>query len=103
MKSVVNVADHVALIPHLCSVDCCDLEAMNLQCFLPGEFLSLQSAQYCFPTRANPHGLLLVCEVALGRTHDVREAQFMDAPPRGRHSTRALGKHMPDTLQVNGC
>lgn len=25
-----------------------------------------KSANYCFPTRSNPNGLLLLCEVALG-------------------------------------
>jgi len=55
-----------------------------------------KSAQYCCPSRAQPRGLLAVCAVALGRTHDVTTAQFMLQPPRGRHSTRALGTHRPD-------
>eukprot|EP00976_Prorocentrum_cordatum_P067086 1178582-Prorocentrum_minimum.AAC.1 len=60
-----------------------------------------KSAQYCGATRAQPEGLLLVCEVALGRTHDVRRAEYMEAPPRARHSTRALGKYMPDPAVCN--
>jgi poly [ADP-ribose] polymerase len=55
-----------------------------------------KSAQYCGATRGSPGGLLLLCEVALGRVHDLTKAQYMEALPRGRHAVRALGQHMPD-------
>uniref|UniRef100_A0A803LFE6 Poly [ADP-ribose] polymerase n=1 Tax=Chenopodium quinoa TaxID=63459 RepID=A0A803LFE6_CHEQI len=55
-----------------------------------------KSAQYCFTDKKNPVGLMLLSEVALGQVHERKKAQYMDKPPRGKHSTKGLGKKVPD-------
>uniref|UniRef100_A0A803M7S8 Poly [ADP-ribose] polymerase n=1 Tax=Chenopodium quinoa TaxID=63459 RepID=A0A803M7S8_CHEQI len=55
-----------------------------------------KSAQYCFTDKKNPVGLMLLSEVALGKVHELKKAQYMDKPPRGKHSTKGLGKKVPD-------
>ncbi|KAL0435635.1 UNVERIFIED_CONTAM: Poly [ADP-ribose] polymerase 1 [Sesamum radiatum] len=54
-----------------------------------------KSAQYCYTDRKNPVGLMLLSEVALG--------EYMDKPPKGKHSTKGLGKKVPlESEHVNG-
>eukprot|EP01127_Copromyxa_protea_P003686 TRINITY_DN1347_c0_g3_i1.p1 TRINITY_DN1347_c0_g3~~TRINITY_DN1347_c0_g3_i1.p1 ORF type:complete len:1422 (-),score=381.06 TRINITY_DN1347_c0_g3_i1:8-4273(-) len=40
--------------------------------------------------------LLLLCEVALGNMNEVTAPQYMDQPPAGFNSTKALGRTYPD-------
>ncbi|KAK1284252.1 Poly [ADP-ribose] polymerase 1 [Acorus calamus] len=54
-----------------------------------------KSAQYCFTDKKDPVGLLLLSEVALGEVHELKKATYMDSPPRGKHSTKGLGKNIP--------
>ncbi|KAL1190688.1 Poly [ADP-ribose] polymerase 1 [Cardamine amara subsp. amara] len=54
-----------------------------------------KSAQYCFTCKKNPVGLMLLSEVALGEIHELTKAKYMDKPPRGKHSTKGLGKQVP--------
>ncbi|CAH2059929.1 unnamed protein product [Thlaspi arvense] len=54
-----------------------------------------KSAQYCFTGKENPVGLMLLSEVALGEVHELTKAKYMDKPPRGKHSTKGLGKKVP--------
>nr|GLL30729.1 poly [ADP-ribose] polymerase 1 isoform X2 [Ipomoea trifida] len=54
-----------------------------------------KSAQYCFTNRKNPVGFMLLSEVALGDMHELKKAQYMDKPPKGKHSTKGLGKTVP--------
>ncbi|XP_048549512.1 poly [ADP-ribose] polymerase 1 [Triticum urartu] len=54
-----------------------------------------KSAQYCYVDRKNPTGLMLLSEVALGDMHELKKATPMDKPPRGKHSTKGLGKTVP--------
>ncbi|PIN11116.1 NAD+ ADP-ribosyltransferase Parp [Handroanthus impetiginosus] len=54
-----------------------------------------KSAQYCFTDRNNPVGLMLVSEVALGEVYELTKSQYMDKPPKGKHSTKGLGKTVP--------
>ena len=51
-----------------------------------------KSAQYCYATPANNTGLLLLCEVALGNSLELREAKYLEAPGRGKHSVKVLVK-----------
>ncbi|KAL8463686.1 hypothetical protein ACS0TY_034369 [Phlomoides rotata] len=46
-----------------------------------------KSAQYCFTDRNNPMGLMILSEVALG--------EYMDKLPKGKDSTKGLGKKKP--------
>lgn len=54
-----------------------------------------KSAQYCFTTKKSPIGLMLLSEVALGQVHELKAAQYMEKPPRGKQSTKGLGKNKP--------
>ncbi|KAG2641532.1 poly [ADP-ribose] polymerase 1-like isoform X2 [Panicum virgatum] len=54
-----------------------------------------KSAQYCCVDRDNPVGLMLLSEVALGDMYELKKAMSMDKPPRGKHSTKGLGKTVP--------
>ncbi|XP_057798060.1 poly [ADP-ribose] polymerase 1 [Salvia miltiorrhiza] len=54
-----------------------------------------KSAQYCFTDKKNPVGLMLLSEVALGDVFELTKSQYMDKPPKGKHSTKGLGKKVP--------
>ncbi|KAL5561852.1 hypothetical protein UlMin_031599 [Ulmus minor] len=54
-----------------------------------------KSAQYCFTDKKNPVGLMLLSEVALGEVYELKKAKYMDKPPEGKHSTKGLGKKVP--------
>lgn len=55
-----------------------------------------KSANYCFTDPQNPFGLMLLSEVALGNTHDLVEADYIEKLPVGKHSTKGIGKTQPD-------
>ncbi|KAL3531248.1 hypothetical protein ACH5RR_010570 [Cinchona calisaya] len=54
-----------------------------------------KSAQYCFTDQKNPVGLMLLSEVALGKIYELTSAKYMEKPPAGKHSTKGLGKNVP--------
>nr|XP_027095295.1 poly [ADP-ribose] polymerase 1-like isoform X1 [Coffea arabica] len=54
-----------------------------------------KSAQYCFTDKKNPVGLMLLSEVALGEVYELTNAKYMEKPPAGKHSTKGLGKNVP--------
>uniref|UniRef100_A0A1D1YCL5 Poly [ADP-ribose] polymerase n=1 Tax=Anthurium amnicola TaxID=1678845 RepID=A0A1D1YCL5_9ARAE len=54
-----------------------------------------KSAQYCYVDKKDPVGLLLLSEVALGEMYELKKASYMERPPRGKHSTKGLGKTIP--------
>ncbi|KAF5196272.1 Poly [ADP-ribose] polymerase [Thalictrum thalictroides] len=54
-----------------------------------------KSAQYCYADRKNPVGLMLLSEVALGEVYELKKASYMEKPPKGKHSTKGLGKTIP--------
>ncbi|PON62587.1 Poly [ADP-ribose] polymerase [Parasponia andersonii] len=54
-----------------------------------------KSAQYCYTDRKSPVGLMLLSEVALGEVYELKKAKYMDKPPEGKHSTKGLGKKVP--------
>ncbi|PKA56487.1 Poly [ADP-ribose] polymerase 1 [Apostasia shenzhenica] len=54
-----------------------------------------KSAQYCFVDKRDPVGLMLLSEVALGEMYELKKATYMEKPPRGKHSTKGLGKTVP--------
>lgn len=55
-----------------------------------------KSAQYCYTDKKNPVGLMLLSEVALGDIYELKAAKYLDKPPRGKHSTKGLGKKVPN-------
>lgn len=58
-----------------------------------------KSANYCYPSRENSEGLILVCEVALGNMYERLVATGVKQLPEGKHSTFGRGKLMPDPNQ----
>jgi len=55
-----------------------------------------KSTSYCFSTRDSPTAVLLLAEVALGSMNELKHDQYMEKPPAGTHSTKALGMSAPD-------
>ncbi|GAB6020530.1 hypothetical protein CHUAL_003213 [Chamberlinius hualienensis] len=55
-----------------------------------------KSANYCFATKDNSTGLLLLCEVALGDMYELKDASSITKLPSGKHSTKGLGVTCPD-------
>ncbi|XP_029686723.1 poly [ADP-ribose] polymerase 2 isoform X3 [Takifugu rubripes] len=59
--------------------------------------MSSKSANYCFANQSNHIGLLLLCEVALGDSNELLDADFEASKlPDGKHSTKGLGQTGPD-------
>ncbi|XWS46946.1 hypothetical protein CRYUN_Cryun14cG0111600 [Craigia yunnanensis] len=54
-----------------------------------------KSAQYCYTDRKNPVGLMLLSEVALGKVYELTKAKYIEKLPKGKHSTKGLGKKVP--------
>jgi len=59
-----------------------------------------KSANYCCTNRTNNTGVMLLCEVALGKTFDLFGAQYMDKPQAGTDSTKGVGKNAPDPAET---
>lgn len=55
-----------------------------------------KSANYCVTSSANPTGLLLLCEVALGDMKECTAAEYVTKLPKDKHSTWGKGKTYPD-------
>jgi len=55
-----------------------------------------KSANYCCTTRSNNTGLLLLCDVALGDMYERTQADYIEKLPKGKHSTKGVGKTSPD-------
>ncbi|XP_076802704.1 poly [ADP-ribose] polymerase 2-like [Clavelina lepadiformis] len=56
-----------------------------------------KSAQYCFASARQPHGFLLLCEVALGGINEKTQSDYnANRLPQGKHSTKGLGMHAPN-------
>lgn len=67
-----------------------------------------KSANYCFAHISNNHGLLLLCEVALGEMNEKYQADYNagNLPP-GKSSTWGKGRTFPDengfeTVEIDG-
>lgn len=59
--------------------------------------MSSKSANYCFASQQHSTGLLLLCEVALGDSRELLDADYQaDKLPAGKHSTKGLGQTGPD-------
>ncbi|CAF1225824.1 unnamed protein product [Rotaria sp. Silwood1] len=57
-----------------------------------------KSANYCWTSKTSPEGLMLLCEVALGKMYECYKATSLSAStlPNGTHSTKGCGSTMPD-------
>ncbi|XP_021281109.1 poly [ADP-ribose] polymerase 1 [Herrania umbratica] len=54
-----------------------------------------KSAQYCYTHKQSPVGLMLLSEVALGEVYELTKAKYIEKLPKGKHSTKGLGKKVP--------
>ncbi|XP_059573331.1 poly [ADP-ribose] polymerase 1 [Alligator mississippiensis] len=55
-----------------------------------------KSANYCHTSQADPVGLILLGEVALGNMYELKNASHITKLPKGKHSVKGLGKTAPD-------
>ncbi|XP_032694743.1 poly [ADP-ribose] polymerase 1 isoform X2 [Lontra canadensis] len=55
-----------------------------------------KSANYCHASQADPVGLILLGEVALGNMYELKHASHISKLPKGKHSVKGLGKTTPD-------
>lgn len=60
-----------------------------------------KSANYCFTSRANPTGLLLLSEVALGNMQEFKNAHYVEKLAQGKHSVKGIGQTFPDPNYVH--
>ncbi|CAF0799278.1 unnamed protein product [Adineta ricciae] len=60
--------------------------------------MASKSANYCFANRETSEGLMLLCEVALGKMHECYHATTFSAStlPKGTQSTKGCGQTIPD-------
>jgi len=55
-----------------------------------------KSANYCYTSRENSTGIMLLCEVALGEMNELLNADYNAANlPPGKHSTKGCGRTGP--------
>jgi len=58
--------------------------------------LVTKSANYCHSSKSNPLGVMLLSRVALGKTYDCLNAEYMEKPRPGFDSTKGCGVTVPD-------
>ena len=64
--------------------------------------MSSKAANYCFPSRSQPYGLLLVCEVSRGVARELVAADTRaDQLPKGMNSVSGLGRVAPSKVCSN--
>merc|ERR1719233_1019026 len=62
-----------------------------------------KSANYCCTSQANSHGVLLLCEVALGKSNELLRADYYaNKLPAGKLSTKGLGRTAPSSTEKYG-
>ncbi|RXG61425.1 Poly [ADP-ribose] polymerase 2 [Armadillidium vulgare] len=59
--------------------------------------MASKSANYCMPSYQNKTGILVLCDVSLGKCRELLDADYKaDKLPSGYHSVKGLGKTAPD-------
>ena len=62
--------------------------------------MSSKSANYCFTSRAQPYGFLVLCEVSLGETNQLINADYNAGQlPEGKSSVMGMGRVEPASYQ----
>ncbi|XP_062406361.1 poly [ADP-ribose] polymerase 1 [Sardina pilchardus] len=64
-----------------------------------------KSANYCHTSQADPVGLILLADVALGNMHELKKASHVTKVPKGKHSVKGVGRTAPDpsaTVKLDG-
>lgn len=57
------------------------------------------SAEYCYANQSNNIGIVLLCEVALGDSHNCFDPGNIELPP-GKHSVHGVGKFSPKSSKM---
>lgn len=60
--------------------------------------MASKSANYCFTSRASNTGLVLLCEVALGKSLERNIADAVTSLPRNYHSVKGIGQTYPNPM-----
>ncbi|XP_064621580.1 poly [ADP-ribose] polymerase 1-like [Lineus longissimus] len=55
-----------------------------------------KSANYCRTSKTDNTGVMLLCEVALGNMHELKNSSFITTLPKGKHSCKGVGMTCPD-------
>lgn len=55
-----------------------------------------KSANYCRTSKTDNIALMLLCEVALGNMYELKHSLYVNPLPKGKHSTKGLGRTCPD-------
>ncbi|GFO48668.1 poly [ADP-ribose] polymerase [Plakobranchus ocellatus] len=55
-----------------------------------------KSANYCRTSKTDNVALMLLCEVALGNMYELKHSLYVNPLPKGKHSTKGLGRTCPD-------
>lgn len=55
-----------------------------------------KSANYCVTSKSNPVGLMLLCDVALGKCYERKEADYIEKLKKGYQSVLGVGKTEPN-------
>lgn len=55
-----------------------------------------KSANYCYTSKENNTGLLMLCEVALGNMLECSQSAYITKLPNGKHCTKGMGKAYPN-------
>ncbi|XP_045534440.1 poly [ADP-ribose] polymerase [Papilio machaon] len=59
-----------------------------------------KSANYCCTNKANPLGIIMLCEVALGDMKKCHQAEYITKLPSGKHATWGVGRTQPDPARA---
>ena len=59
-----------------------------------------KTANYCCTSRTNNNGLTLLCEAALGKQKEYKNACYMEAAQPGFDSTKGIGRTLPDPKEA---
>ena len=59
-----------------------------------------KSANYCNTSRSNNTGILMLCDVALGSMYERKAADYIEKLPKGKHSTKGLGKKVNKAANI---
>ena len=63
--------------------------------------MASKSANYCFTSRQQPTGILLLAEVSLGEERELLSSDcYVNRLPPGKHSTKGMGMNGPDPAQT---
>jgi len=55
-----------------------------------------KSANYCRTSKKDNVAIMILCDVALGNMYELKQSEYITKLPKGKHSTKGLGRTCPD-------